>query len=133
MGIEAGRLGAGSRGPELRRAAVRRVLAAAAELRREPEPAPAPRLLAETARGCLELGSRRRILIGRGRGCDLVLEEGGVSRLHAALVLRGGEWWIEDLGSANGVWRRGERVQRCRVADGEEFRLCRAAVRFHLW
>jgi hypothetical protein len=133
MGTEPGSWGRSFRAQGSRRAAVRRVLATAAALQPPPEAAAAPRLLAEGARGCVDMGQRSRLLLGRGRACHLVLQGSGVSRVHAAVVRRGGEYWIEDLGSANGVWRCGERVLRSRIADGEEFRLCDAVVRFHLW
>ncbi len=44
-----------------------------------------------------------RFVIGRGRECDLVLEDGLVSRQHAAIVRQRLGWGIEDLGSGNGT------------------------------
>ena len=49
-----------------------------------------------------------RWVIGRHDAADIVFESGQVSRLHAALRGDAGQWWVEDLGSANGtVLRRG--------------------------
>jgi Protein of unknown function (DUF3662)/Inner membrane component of T3SS, cytoplasmic domain len=42
-------------------------------------------------------------VVGRGRECDIVLDDGGVSRRHAELAPRDDGWTIEDLGSTNGV------------------------------
>ena len=46
-----------------------------------------------------------RVVIGRGRDCDVRIEDGSVSRHHAELDLSGGPnaMRIRDLGSANGV------------------------------
>lgn len=41
--------------------------------------------------------------IGRGPGNDLFLGDGSVSRTHARLSFAEGVWYLEDVGSANGV------------------------------
>jgi uncharacterized RDD family membrane protein YckC len=51
-----------------------------------------------------------RLVVGRSRSCDIRLRDDTVSRLHAALVWRGGTLILEDLGSSNGTWVNGERV-----------------------
>jgi pSer/pThr/pTyr-binding forkhead associated (FHA) protein len=124
----------GLRAPDLRHAKVRRVLQAAAALQpRALPPSERARLVVEGPGGSVDMHGRSQVLLGRAAACDLVVPGGGVSRVHAAVVRRGGEYWIEDLGSANGTWHRGERVQRRRIAGGEEVHLCGTAVRFHLW
>ncbi len=42
--------------------------------------------------------------IGRGPGNDLILGDGSVSRMHARLSFARGTWYIEDVGSSNGIW-----------------------------
>jgi pSer/pThr/pTyr-binding forkhead associated (FHA) protein len=42
--------------------------------------------------------------IGRGDGCQILVNEALVSRKHARIVLDGGRPYIEDLGSANGTF-----------------------------
>ena len=44
-----------------------------------------------------------RLVVGRSRSCDIRLRDDTVSRLHAALVWRGGTLVLEDLGSSNGT------------------------------
>jgi hypothetical protein len=59
------------------------------------------------------------MVIGRSRSCDIIVPSAKVSRQHAHLVWVNDELFIEDLGSANGVWRNGERLDRSRVMDGD--------------
>jgi Protein of unknown function (DUF3662)/Inner membrane component of T3SS, cytoplasmic domain len=42
-------------------------------------------------------------VIGRGRDCDIMLEDVGISRRHARIGPAAEGWTIEDLGSTNGV------------------------------
>ena len=46
-------------------------------------------------------------IIGRSRTCDLVIPSSKVSRQHSGICRENGEYYIEDLGSANGVWKDG--------------------------
>ncbi len=55
-------------------------------------------------RSSLEVLRSNDVRIGRSKDCDLVLDDVGVSRSHARLRLLGGQWVIEDTGSANGVY-----------------------------
>ncbi len=50
-------------------------------------------------------------LIGRGRGCDIILNLSSVSRSHATLIRdAGGTWRYHDLNSKNGSYINGVRV-----------------------
>ena len=51
------------------------------------------------------------VVLGRSASCDIVLDDPGISRNHAALLRDDkGQWTIFDLHSANGVFVNGERV-----------------------
>ena len=64
-------------------------------------------------------------------GSDIVLDDAGVSRRHAALTVEGGEATIEDLGSTNGTRVNGVRLESSRrLVAGDEVRIGAAAVRF---
>lgn len=52
-----------------------------------------------------------QLTVGRADGNDLVLSEGGVSRNHARFFTEGAEVMLEDVGSANGTWVDGERIE----------------------
>ncbi len=53
----------------------------------------------------------RDFTIGRQADNDLVLAEESVSRYHARLCFRAGVYFAEDLGSKNGLYINGEKVQ----------------------
>lgn len=60
-------------------------------------------------------------LVGRGPGCDLVVEDSYVSQRHLRVTdAQPDGWWVEDLGSTNGTFVGGERiVAPRRVGRGE--------------
>ena len=60
-----------------------------------------------------------RTEIGRTAECPIQVEDANVSRHHAAIVAAGDGWAIEDLGSTNGTWIRGEKVESAPLADGD--------------
>lgn len=66
----------------------------------------------------------REFTVGRAPENAIHLEDRRVSRRHARFYLDRGQWWVEDLGSANGTFVDGERVQQ-RHLEGE------AVVRLH--
>ncbi len=72
----------------------------------------------------------RPLLIGRGRSCDLVLRDETVSRRHAELAREGGRWLLRDLGSTNGTWDGGWRVDATEVDAGTELHFGTVLVRF---
>jgi len=61
--------------------------------------------------------------LGRAAGCDIVIDEDGVSRDHARIVLAGRKATIEDLESRNGTFVNGKRVEKQVLADGDRIRL----------
>lgn len=61
----------------------------------------------------------RRLTVGRDLTSDVALLDGGISRHHATLEREGTDIWLEDLHSQNGSYVNLERVQRCRVEEGD--------------
>ena len=60
-------------------------------------------------------GGQSELVIGRHRGCDVVLSNPAVSRRHARLVFRDGNWVLQDLQSTNGTAVNGMKVGRCEL------------------
>lgn len=56
-------------------------------------------------------------LIGSGEQSTIQISRPGISRQHAAVVYDGSAWKVEDAGSRNGTFAKGERV-RVATIDG---------------
>jgi len=64
-----------------------------------------------------------RLVVGRSRSCEIRLQEDTVSRLHAAFVWRDGSVCLEDLGSSNGTFVNGRRIEMpCTLTPGDMVR-----------
>src|SRR5829696_3020732 len=71
-----------------------------------------------------------RLVLGRSREADIVLDDPNVSRRHAELRRAGERWSIADLGSTNGVKVNGRRVERTDLDAGDEIVLGTLELRF---
>tara|TARA_B100000530_G_C15922199_1_gene473546 strand:- start:409 stop:1731 length:1323 start_codon:yes stop_codon:yes gene_type:complete len=57
-------------------------------------------------------------LVGRSHSADIILPSDNVSRRHARLYTIDGHCYIEDLGSANGVFLNGRRIHEVMEIEG---------------
>lgn len=71
-------------------------------------------------------------ILGRGDDSTLAVPHPSVSRRHAALRFDGSDWWIEDLGSTNGVRITGHPVARQRLQHDDWFSLGDVFCEFRL-
>lgn len=63
-------------------------------------------------------------VLGRDHDCAVAIDSPGVSRQHARVVVTHGEATVEDLGSKNGTYVDGRRVnETTRLADGSQVRV----------
>jgi predicted component of type VI protein secretion system len=58
--------------------------------------------------------------IGRGADCDIVIDNSGVSELHARIRRQGKALVVEDAKSTNGVFVNGQRIQSQYLNFGDE-------------
>ncbi|MFH1463882.1 MAG: HD domain-containing phosphohydrolase [Pseudomonadota bacterium] len=81
----------------------------------------------------MEFPVRDRVLIGRGPGCDLTLEDPAVS-CHHAMVFRGpgGDYFLRDLNSSNGSRVNGRRVRSARLTGDATIKLGRTRLSFRM-
>lgn len=75
-----------------------------------------------------DVGSRyelpeRSASLGRDAANAIQLHDHEVSRRHAELVRRGGEFWLLDLGSSNGCYVNGQRIEQQALRTGDHVQL----------
>lgn len=62
-------------------------------------------------------------VIGRREDCDLRIPLGEISRKHCRLVRDGDSLHLEDLGSSNGTYHNGQRVQEAILSPGDSIQV----------
>lgn len=91
-----------------------------------------PRLVVFTQEGTREVSLEdvERITVGRTDESDLTLVEDRVSRRHAEVLRKGDNWILRDLGSTNGTWLHGERIEQVALQPNDVVRIGGAQVVF---
>jgi len=68
--------------------------------------------------------SKPETIVGRGDDADILIDDGGISRHHAKLKVTSNKAFVvEDLGSKNGTFFKGQRVQQIELRDGDRFQV----------
>ena len=67
---------------------------------------------------------------GNRVGESFPLEDVTVSRDHALVVKRGGDFYLDDLGSLNGTYVNRRRIESHKLADGDELQIGKYKLTF---
>ena len=70
----------------------------------------------------IEIDAEKTMVVGRDKGCDVVIDDVSVSRKHARLERWGSNWAVIDQRSANGTFLDGQRVTETVLRSGQELR-----------
>jgi pSer/pThr/pTyr-binding forkhead associated (FHA) protein len=71
-----------------------------------------------------------RMTVGRRPDSDVFLDDVTVSRDHALVVKRGGDFYLDDLGSLNGTYCNRRRIESHKLADGDELQIGKYKLTF---
>jgi DNA-binding NtrC family response regulator len=74
------------------------------------------------------VGEGETIVVGSGGEANVRVFDQAVSARHCAVTVERGELWIRDLGSKNGIFVGGARVESARLGPGASFVLGRVVV-----
>lgn len=75
--------------------------------------------------------SQDHIVVGRDDGADILIDNPSVSRRHAEFRMEEGNWVVEDLGSSNGTFMGGQKIEGPRSLQiGDEVGLGKFSIVF---
>ena len=69
------------------------------------------------------------VTVGRSDQCEIAVKDSSMSGKHCEISKINGEIRVKDLGSANGIWLNGERVEDCELFDGDVIRCGQTSIR----
>lgn len=98
--------------------------------------APAAAATASPTHPILDIDGQRYLLtgpvtvIGRGSEADIIVDDSGVSRRHLEIRLTQGHAIATDLGSTNGTFVEGHRVDAATLLDGNTLTIGRTRIMF---
>jgi diguanylate cyclase (GGDEF)-like protein len=79
------------------------------------------------------LPADRELTLGRRDDADILVGDDGVSRLHATIRVDGENAFLKDLGSANGTYVDGARVQEALLVNGSRVHIGLQTVLKFIW
>lgn len=78
----------------------------------------------------LDFTLSHELTVGRDPSCDIIFADGSVSRCHSRIFLANDTLYLEDLGSQNGTFVNGSRLEMaCVLRSGDEIKVGDAAFR----
>ena len=91
------------------------------------------RLESETGALLYALDEEPCIIGKKEAEADLVIDETGVSRMHAKVFLKDGDYYLEDLNSTNGTFKNGLKLkpyEQKKLERGDEIRIATRKIYF---
>ncbi len=79
-----------------------------------------------------QLDKGRPLVVGRAAPADVEIPDPGLSRQHARFTWDDHGIWVEDLQSTNGTRKNGARIERAKVAPGDEIAIGPVMVSVHV-
>jgi sigma-B regulation protein RsbU (phosphoserine phosphatase) len=79
--------------------------------------------LDDTGKECWASIVPPKFTIGRSSGSDLMLGHMGISRSHAEVLVKNGEYLLHDLGSKQGTYLNGVKVEQAKLTNGDRVQL----------
>lgn len=76
----------------------------------------------------MSLGSRP-VIVGRGNDTDMCIPASSVSKRHAEIIPSQEELVLKDLGSTNGTYVNGERIQQATAREGDIIQFANSVFR----
>jgi hypothetical protein len=78
----------------------------------------------------MKLAARGSVIVGRSRTCDLALPGADASRRHAEILGTSKGFRLRDLGSTNGTFVNGERVEDVELRPGDRIQIGDSTITF---
>lgn len=72
--------------------------------------------------------TKDKTVIGRGSGCDIVIDDPGISRKHLEIDITDNGVIARDLGSTNGTYVEGHQVPAATLLDGNTITIGRTRI-----
>ncbi len=76
----------------------------------------------------IDLADRGQVVLGRDKSCDVPLDVESASRRHCRLRRVLDQWYVEDLGSTNGTYVSGRRLQQTVALENNSLLQVGAAI-----
>jgi diguanylate cyclase (GGDEF)-like protein len=80
-------------------------------------------VLAGTSVGEMYKISKSSTIIGRGTQADIHVVDDGISRRHAEIIHENDRTLVRDLGSTNGTFCNGDRIEEFELSDGDKIQV----------
>jgi two-component system response regulator AtoC len=79
-----------------------------------------------------QLDKGKSVVVGRAAPSDVEIHDPGLSRQHARFSWDDNGLWVEDLKSTNGTKKNGDKIQRAKIAPGDEIAIGPVMVSIHI-